>query len=299
MSWMPRSVRGCVRTRPVTPRSGRSRWMARISTVLGTATPRLVLFSAMTHRGPGSAAVTVAQVQVPVGTKETTQVPALAGRIEDLAGALVTVDAAHTSAATARYLVQDAAADYLMTTKSQRSALYAAALKTGLELITGTEPGHTCEERGHGRISRWTTWTTGLPPGSEIARRLPHTTRFAVIRRDTADLNRRPRTKEFAFIATSRPSLDAAGISRHTRGHWGIENLSHRARDTIRHEDQHQAHTGNGPQAMATLRNLALGLLTLHGTTKTKQTIQAIGRNPTRAIPLITQRHRPPDSRRL
>jgi hypothetical protein len=39
---------------------------------------------------------------------------------------------------------------------------------------------------------------------------------------------------------------------------------------------------------MATLRNVALGLFGIHGITKIKQTVQAIGRNPLRAIPLIT-----------
>lgn len=39
---------------------------------------------------------------------------------------------------------------------------------------------------------------------------------------------------------------------------------------------------------MATLRNLALGLFTINGITKIKQTVQAIGRRPIRAIPLIT-----------
>jgi len=39
---------------------------------------------------------------------------------------------------------------------------------------------------------------------------------------------------------------------------------------------------------MATLRNLALGLFAIHGITKSKQTIQSIGRNPLHAVPLIT-----------
>ena len=39
---------------------------------------------------------------------------------------------------------------------------------------------------------------------------------------------------------------------------------------------------------MATLRNLALGLFAIHGITKIKQTVQPIGRNPLRAVPLIT-----------
>lgn len=36
---------------------------------------------------------------------------------------------------------------------------------------------------------------------------------------------------------------------------------------------------------MATFRNLALGLLAIHGITKITETIQAIGHRPMRAIP--------------
>ena len=82
--------------------------------------------------------------------------------------------------------------------------------------------------------------------------------------------------------------MTAAAISGHTRRHWGIENLEHRPRDTIWREDDQQAYLGNGPQVMATFRNLALGLLAINGITKITETIQAIGRRPMRAIPLIT-----------
>jgi predicted transposase YbfD/YdcC len=90
------------------------------------------------------------------------------------------------------------------------------------------------------------------------------------------------------FVATSRANLTAAEISAHTRRHWGTGNPGHRPRDTVWREDDQQAHHGNGPRAMATLRNLALGLFAIHGITKIKQTVQSIGRNPLRAIPLIT-----------
>jgi len=35
----------------------------------------------------------------------------------------------------------------------------------------------------------------------------------------------------------------------------------HHIRDVTFHEDASQIHTGNGPQVMATLRNLAIGIL--------------------------------------
>ena len=180
----------------------------------------------------------------------------------------MTADAAHTCADTARYLAGDCHADYLLTIKGNRASLHAAAITTGRDLVAA-EPGHIAEERGHGRINRWTTWTTHTDPTVWARIGLPHATRLAVIRRDVAD-------------------LAAAEISAHTRRHWGIENLEHRPRDTIWREDDQHAHHGNGPRATATLRNLALGLLAIHGITKIKQAVQSIGRNPLRAVPLIT-----------
>ena len=48
------------------------------------------------------------------------------------------------------------------------------------------------------------------------------------------------------------------------RGHWQIEVLHH-IRDASYGEDASQTWTGNGPQAMATLRNLAIGIMKLAG----------------------------------
>jgi predicted transposase YbfD/YdcC len=243
---------------------------------------RLVLLAAMTHRAPGQDAVVPGQVAVPEGTTETTQVRTLLDPI-DITGALVTADAAHTCAGTARYLVEDCGADHLLTIKGNRPALPAAAIATGRELIAA-EPDHVTEERGHGQISRRTTWAADTGEGLG----LPYAARLALIRRDIADPAGQPLSKEIAFVVTSRAHLPAGEISAHTRQHWGIENLVHRPRDTVRREDDHHAYRGNGPRITATFRNLALGLFATHGITKIKQTAQAIGRNPTRAIPLLT-----------
>lgn len=48
------------------------------------------------------------------------------------------------------------------------------------------------------------------------------------------------------------------------RGHWVIEALHH-IRDLTYGKDASQTRTGNGPQAMAALRNLAVGTLNLGG----------------------------------
>lgn len=243
---------------------------------------RLVLFSAMTHRNSDHDAVVLGQIRVPEDTTETTQVRTLLDET-DIAGALVTADAAHTCVDTARYLVEDKQADYLLTIKANRSSLHATAVTAARQLIR-TKPGHRHEERGHGRINRWTTWATDTDPYLG----LPYAARLALIRRDVADLAGQPLRQEIAIVVTSRAHLTAADISGHTRRHWGIENLTHRPRDTVWREDHQQAYLGNGPHVMATLRNLALGLLAINGITKITETIQKIGRRPTRALPLLT-----------
>ena len=55
-----------------------------------------------------------------------------------------------------------------------------------------------------------------------------------------------------------------ARLADWVRGHWGIEALHH-VRDTTFAEDASQVRTGNAPRAMASLRNLAIGILRLHG----------------------------------
>jgi hypothetical protein len=178
---------------------------------------RLMLFSAMTHRTERQHAVVLSQIAVPEGTTETTQVRTLLEPL-DIAGALVSADAAHTCVETARYLVEDKKADYLLTIKGNRSSLHAAAIAAGRELINA-DPGYVLEERGHGRINRWTTWATDTDAGLG----LPHAARLAVIRRDVADLAGRPLSKEIVFVATSRTGITADEIHAHTRRHWGIE----------------------------------------------------------------------------
>jgi hypothetical protein len=187
---------------------------------------RLVLFSAMTHRTERQDVVVLGQITVPEGTTETTQVRTLLGEM-NIAGAQVTADAAHTCADTARYLVEDCRADYLLTIKGSRASLHAAAIATGRDLVAA-EPGHIAEERGHGRINRWTTWTTHTDSTAWARNGLPHATRLAVIRRDVADLAGQPLSKEIVFVAPSRADLTAAEISAHTRRHWGAPAPRHR-----------------------------------------------------------------------
>jgi hypothetical protein len=70
------------------------------------------------------------------------------------------------------------------------------------------------------------------------------------------------------------------------RGHWGIEALHH-LRDTAFAEDASQARTGTAPGAMASLRNLAIGILRAHGHRNIVAALRRDARDATRVLPLL------------
>jgi predicted transposase YbfD/YdcC len=245
---------------------------------------QVTLFSGMIH-GQG---VTIGQVMVPAGTNEITQVKTLLQgvpleTVETGQPVLITVDAAHTQRDTAEYLKGERGFDYVMTVKGNQPSVQQDVRNKCVPLLA-TEPGHVVEERSHGRINRWTTWTTDAT-GIDF----PHAAQVACIRRDVFALDGIRVSKEFALIITSSPAerTSPADLHTHTRQHWGIENKSHYVRDTTWREDQHQAYIGNGPHTLAILRNLAIGLFRLNNLHKIKEATESICRDRTRALPLL------------
>lgn len=69
-------------------------------------------------------------------------------------------------------------------------------------------------------------------------------------------------TEETEILLTSRPAsrMSAAQIQLSRRGHWSIENPIHYVRDVTFGEDRSTVRTGHGPDNLATLRNLVIGI---------------------------------------
>lgn len=86
-----------------------------------------------------------------------------------------------------------------------------------------------------------------------------------------------------AVISLGAERASAASLAKIARGQWGIESV-HWLRDTAWVEDASTGYAGNGPQIMATLRNLAVSLLYLAGVKEITRTLQAIARNRTRML---------------
>ena len=72
------------------------------------------------------------------------------------------------------------------------------------------------------------------------------------------------------------------------QGHWSVENTLHHVRDTTFAEDASRVRTGHAPRVMATLRNTAIGLIHLAGSTNIARATRHLHRQPSKIITLLT-----------
>jgi predicted transposase YbfD/YdcC len=244
----------------------------------GAEGSEIKLFSALTHAD----AIVIAQVRIPEDTNEITQVTTLLDGV-DLTGVVVTGDAAHAQHATAAYLAGERGGHYALSVKGNQPSLRAQLAVALPPAVPGTEH-HVTEDRSHGRIVRRAIWVT-LADGVEF----PGAAQAFQIRRDTFDHAGHWLSKEIVHGVTSLTAAHATPehLARLIREHWTVENKSHWVRDVVYREDHQHTYTGTGAQVMATLRNLALGLLRLAGITEITRTVQRIAADRRRIFPII------------
>jgi predicted transposase YbfD/YdcC len=217
---------------------------------------------------------------------KTNEIPELAPAIThlNLTGAVVTLDALHTQAETARHLVEDKHGHYLMIIKGNQPSLLAAVAET----LAGPDADFadstwTDEGKGHGRRERRAIRTA---PADGIA--WPHAAQVMRIRRDSGP-TRGPWThKEIAYGITSLPP-DLAGprhLGIYARDHWAIENREHYVRDKTFGEDLQQVRTGSQPNAYAAIRNLVTGAFRRAGFANIAHARRYYGRDDKRILAL-------------
>lgn len=95
--------------------------------------------------------------------------------------------------------------------------------------------------------------------------------------------------KETAYGITSLSSdeADKARMLNLARSHWRIENSLHWVRDVTFDEDRSQVRTGNGPQVLATLRNLAISLFRLNGFSNISSALRKHSWNVERSLAIL------------
>jgi predicted transposase YbfD/YdcC len=199
-----------------------------------------------------------------------------------LAGHVITADAFHTVKAHARLACEELLAHYVFTVKGNRPALRAE-----LEALNWKKARrHATEERRHGRWEKRTVQVLDAP--AHVRRRFPHArqaarverhvTRYARVKKGRRTVKKAVKSAVTVYVITSLDAREAAPahLAGYVRGHWVIENKVHWVRDVTFREDASRVRTGSRPRVMATLRNLAAGLIRQAGYTKIAATIREI-----------------------
>ena len=135
--------------------------------------------------------------------------------------------------------------------------------------------------RGHGRQEHRTLKAAAVAAGLTF----PHAAQALCLTRQIRPLDggRWRTVTVYAITSLDAHQATPAQLAAWIRGHWQIEALHH-IRDVSYGEDASQIRTGNGPQVMATLRNLAIGILKMTGHTSIAAACRYHARDATRTL---------------
>lgn len=225
--------------------------------------------------------VVLAQVAVATKENEIVAAPTLLRQL-DMTGVLLSGDAMFTQRALSIQIVE-AGGDYLWMVKANQPTL-----RNDIELLFTPEyvqagwsapavdftTAHTIE-CAHGRLEeRQVTASSLLADYSDW----PYLAQVFKLEYRTTEICTGKVTTAVRYGVTSAPQqvLDAGGLLTATRGHWGIETGLHSRRDGAFEEDGMRTRTGQAPHVLATLNNVALGLLGRQGITNVAEAQRAI-----------------------
>ncbi|MQY39960.1 hypothetical protein SRB17_79890 [Streptomyces sp. RB17] len=237
------------------------------------------LLSAALH---GSQTV-IAQRQVAAKSNE---IPALAPLLArfDLRGVVVTADAMHTQRTTAKKIVA-AGGHYFLVVKGNQKNLHKQLRRLPwrqIPLLVRTRT--TNHGRREVRNLKVCTVQAGLL--------FPHAVHAVEIkRRRVSRKTGKIQTKTVYAVTSLTPDqASPARMAQLVQGHWSVEALHHIG-DVTFTEDASRVRTGNAPRVMATLRNLAIGLMRQAGWANIAATAEHYGSRPDHATALLKITH--------
>jgi predicted transposase YbfD/YdcC len=214
--------------------------------------------------------LTLGQVAVPDGSNEVGVIPDLL-RTLDLAGALVTLDAAGCQVENAR-LIRGQGGHYLLAVKDNQPTLRAAVERVAAAAaaadFAGVRIGEEVEE-GHGRQEERYVSVFGAPAG--IPADWPDAAAVVQVNREREVGGKRTCTTHYYLTSYAGTAAEMAAF---VRGHWGIENELHWVLDVVFREDDSRVRAGHAGENLAMVRRVAVSLLRRapgKGTTPTKR----------------------------
>jgi predicted transposase YbfD/YdcC len=200
-----------------------------------------------------------------------------------LAGRLVTGDALYCQRELCRQILAQAG-EYVIIVKANQPALLWAVQTLFAQPPPGERLATAVTWDQHGdRVETRRVWaSTALqdyldwPGGQQV---------LCVERTCT---RRGQTTRQVRYAITSlAPTVGAAALLAHVRGHWAIENRLHWVRDVTLGEDASQVRSGSAPQVMAALRNTVLGVLRGAGWTNIAAALRHYAWQPLAALHLL------------
>jgi predicted transposase YbfD/YdcC len=246
-------------------------------TLRGSGSPgdQMHLLAALDH---GSGAV-LAQVRVDGKSNEINAFRPLLEQV-DLTATVVTADAMHTQRDHVQFLVTVKHAAYICVVKRNQPSLYRQLKALPWRQISIGDESH---DRGHGRYE-----IRRLQVVSSDRLDFPHTAQaIRITRRVRNQKTKRWRTVTvYAITSLTAAQATPAELADYIRGHWTIEALHH-VRDVSFGEDASQIRTGTAPHAMASLRNLAIGILRAAGHTNIAKALRHNARDAFRPLKLL------------
>jgi predicted transposase YbfD/YdcC len=228
---------------------------------------------------------TLLQVRV---DEKTNEIPVLQAVLPLLpvAGRVVMAVALHTQVATAQQIV-DRGGAYVLTVKKNQPDLYAA-----LALFFAQPTAPLAEDRtvdyAHGRREE-RVLRTSTELNLYLGDRWPSVAQVGQLTRTVRITAKESTSQEVVYLLAS-VSAEAAPPARLlglVRAYWGIENKRHYVRDVTFGEDRSRLRTGDAPQILACLRNLALTLLHRAGHTAIAAGRRHFAAQPAQALALL------------
>jgi len=242
---------------------------------------RVHLFSIVEH----TTGIPLGQVQAPSKGFEIAAFATVLDRI-NLTNVVVTADALHTQRGHARYLHRHGGR-YVFIVKGNQPALHAQLRALPWAQVPIVDREH---DKGHGRQEVRTLQIVSVAAGIGF----PHARLAVRVTRTRGHTRTGKSSREVVYAVTSLgwDDITAARLTTIIRGHWAIENSVHHVRDTTFDEDRSQIRTGTAAQVMATLRNVAIGLIrTRRLGPNIAAVTRSLGRHASRLLTVLDNSH--------
>jgi predicted transposase YbfD/YdcC len=196
---------------------------------------------------------------VPDGSNEIATIPELL-RTLDLAGAIVTIDAAGCQLENAR-IIRQRGGHYLLAVKDNQPTLRAAAEAVfdracEADFAGVRSDGHEEIDDGHGRHEERDVAVIYDPTGLPAC--WPEAAAVVLVNRGREVGGERTATSHFYLTSVA---ATAAEFARWARGHWDIENGLHWVLDVVFREDRSRIRQKHAGANLAMIRRVAVSLL--------------------------------------